>query len=114
MTDNSEKPLFVVGDSVLFKYQPHLALWSAVIKELDEINQEAVLEIDGIIVPPPNQTKQDPLAGNLLITRKYLVYVGDLIYRAPEIGDDIMRDAFIKKLNAMNETLHKRNAPNKN
>ena len=92
---------FKLGDPTFFKYRPDSALWSALIKELDIINQTAVIELDGILISPPNQISQDPFTGNLLITRRYLVPVGDLIYRKEEPGDDFMRVAFQNKLQAM-------------
>jgi hypothetical protein len=103
----TEQHKFVLGDSVLFKYAPDSGLWSALIKELD--NKKAVIELDGIIVPPPNQTHRDPFTRHLLLTRKYEVYIGDLIYRLSEIGDDLMREAFSKKLQALKENRNTRN-----
>lgn len=98
MTDTS---VFKVGDPTFFKYKQGSALWSSVIKELDIITNTAVIELDGILIPPPNQTNQDPFTGNLLITRKYLVSIDDLIYRKAEPGDDFMRVAFLNKLLAI-------------
>jgi hypothetical protein len=97
----TETNIFKIGDPIFFRYKPESALWSAVIKELDIINKTAVIELDGILIPPPNQKYQDPFTGNLLITRKYLVSIDDLICRKEEPGDDLMRAAFLNKLKAM-------------
>jgi hypothetical protein len=98
MTDTS---VFKVGDPTFFKYKQGSALWSSVIKELDIKHNTAVIELDGILIAPPNQTNQDPFTGNLLITRRYLVSIDDLIYRKEEPGDDFIRVAFQTKLQAM-------------
>ena len=103
MTDISKNKTFGVGDPVFFRYQIDSAMWSALIKELDEINNTAVIELDGIIVCPPNFKDKDPFTRNLLLTRKYQVYISDLIYRLEEPGDDGQRLAFINKIKLMKE-----------
>lgn len=90
---------FKIGDSVMFRYYEGAGYWSLVVTGIDGSYLDAT--IDGIVVPPPSLHAYDPWTRDLLSRTTYKIPYTELRRRAPEAGDDLIREAFKLKLKAM-------------
>jgi len=88
-----------IGDSVMFCYYKGAGYWSMVVTGIDGSYVDAT--IDGIVVPPPALHAYDPWTRDILSRRTYKIPYTELSQRTPEAGDDLIREAFKLKLQAM-------------
>ena len=86
--------MFNIGDSAVFQYAGNGGYWSVQIQGFSQTGNYAVVLIDGIVVPPPNLCRFDPITQELAYKRVYNIAIAELLPRQKEADDDNVRAAF--------------------